>query len=349
LGAVVYAEGPEFRGLRPTVETARRWVPSATLSRQHRLRDCSIAADLGGDTAHVARVPLGPTIPDPQALDALLPAQMAAKAEAVGVLKARLDAVSLFVLAVLAGAFISLGAIFATTVSAGAGDAPFGLIRLVAGLAFSLGLILVIVGGAELFTGNTLVIMAWASGKVSSVSLLRNWAIVYAGNLVGAIATAGVTFVSGQYMFGKGSVGLAALTIGESKASLEFVPAIALGMLCNALVCLAVWLTFSARTTTDRILAIVPPIAAFVAIGFEHSVANMYFIPEAIAIRTWAPDGFWTAIGRAPADYPHLTLEGFLVRNLLPVSIGNVIGGAVMVGVVYWFVYLRGRRSSTVD
>jgi formate transporter len=276
----------------------------------------------------------------------MLPPQMAAKAEAVGVLKAGLDAMSLFVLAVLAGAFISLGAIFATTVSAGAGDLPFGVVRLMAGLAFSLGLILVIVGGAELFTGNTLIVMAWASRKVSSASLLRNWAVVYARNFVGALATAGVMFASGQYMFGKGSVGLAALTIGAAKSGLEFVPAIALGMMCNALVCLAVWLTFSARTTTDRILAIVPPIAAFVAIGFEHSVANMYFIPEAIALRTSAPAEFWVAIGRVPADYPNLTVEAFLVRNLLPVTIGNVIGGAVMVGVVYWFVYLRGRGSS---
>jgi formate transporter len=289
---------------------------------------------------------LRPTLPDPQALDALLPAQMAAKAEAVGVLKARLDAVSLFVLAVLAGAFISLGAIFATTVSAGTGDLPFGVVRLMAGLAFSLGLVLVIIGGAELFTGNALIVMAWASRRVSSSSVFRNWAIVYAGNLVGALSTAAVLFISGQYMFGKGSVGLAALTIGQAKAGLEFVPAVALGMMCNALVCLAVWLTFSARTTTDRILAIVPPIAAFVAIGFEHSVANMYFIPEAIAIRMWAPAEFWTAIGRVPADFPNLTVEAFLAGNLLPVTIGNVIGGAVMVGVVYWFVYLRGRGSS---
>ena len=275
--------------------------------------------------------------------DALLPPEMATRAEDIGARKAQLDTVSLFALAVLAGAFISLGAIFATTVSAGAGDLPFGLVRLLAGLAFSLGLILVIIGGAELFTGNTLIVMAWASGKASSRLVLRNWSIVYVGNLVGALGTAAVMFVSGQYSFGEGSVGLAALTIGNAKAGLEFVPAIALGMMCNALVCLAVWLTFSARTTTDRILAIVPPIAAFVAAGFEHSVANMYFIPEAIAIRSFAPDGFWTAIDRVPADFPGLTVEGF-VANLLPVTIGNVIGGAVMVGIVYWFVYLRGPR-----
>ncbi len=241
---------------------------------------------------------------------------------------------------------MSLGAVFATTVSAGAGDVPYGLARLLAGLAFSLGLILVIVGGAELFTGNTLIVMAWASGKVSSALVLRNWTIVYAGNFVGALATAAVMFVSGQYAFGKGSVGLAALMIGNAKVGLEFVPAIALGMMCNALVCLAVWLTFSARTTTDRILAIIPPIAAFVTAGFEHSVANMYFIPEAIAIRTWAPAEFWGEIGRVPTDFPNLTVQAFLAANLLPVTIGNIIGGAVMVGILYWFVYLRGARSS---
>jgi formate/nitrite transporter len=287
---------------------------------------------------------LDQTSTEPLRLDALLPPEMAARAEDVGGRKARLDALSLFVLAVLAGAFIALGAIFATTVSAGTGDLPYGVVRLLAGLAFSLGLILVIVGGAELFTGNTLIVMAWASGKVSSRLVFRNWAIVYVGNLVGALGTAVVMFVAGQYAFGNGSVGLAALAIGNAKAGLDFVPAIALGMMCNALVCLAVWLSFSARTTSDRILAIVPPIAAFVAAGFEHSVANMYFIPEAIAIRSAAPEAFWRATGRAPADFPNVTLGGF-IANLVPVTIGNVIGGAVMVGIVYWFVYLREPRS----
>ena len=276
--------------------------------------------------------------------DALLPPEMAARAEDVGVRKARLDLLSLFTLAALAGAFISLGAIFATTVSAGTAGMPFGIVRLLAGLAFSLGLILVIVGGAELFTGNTLIVMAWASGKIDWTLVVRNWAIVYVGNLAGALGTVAVMFVAGQYAFGDGSVGTSALAIGNAKAGLEFVPSIALGMMCNALVCLAVWLSFSARTTTDRILAIVPPIAAFVAAGFEHSVANMYFIPVAIAIREFAPESFWAAIERAPGDFPNLTIEGF-VANLIPVTIGNLIGGAVMVGVVYWFIYLRGTRS----
>ena len=291
---------------------------------------------------------MGPTSSDRPPFDALLPPEMATRAEDVGVRKARSDAVSLFALSVLAGAFIAIGAIFATTVGAGAGDLPFGLVRLFAGLAFSLGLILVVVGGAELFTGNNLIVMAWASGKVSTRLVLRNWSIVYVGNLVGALATVVVMIVSGQYAFGNGSVGSAALAIGNTKAGLEFVPAIALGMMCNALVCLAVWLTFSARTTTDRILAIVPPIAAFVAAGFEHSVANMYFIPEAIAIRTVAPDSFWKTIDRAPGDYPNLTTQGFL-SNLIPVTIGNIIGGALMVGIVYWFIFLRHKRTALAN
>jgi formate transporter len=183
--------------------------------------------------------------------------------------------------------------------------------------------------------------MAWASRKVSTRRLLKNWASVYLGNFVGALATAGLMYLSGQFAFGKGAVGAAALATAEAKVNLGFGQAIVLGILCNALVCLAVWLTFSARTTTDRILAIVPPIAAFVAAGFEHSIANMYFIPLALFIKAGAPASFWTNIGQTAANYPGLTWSRFLINNLLPVTLGNIIGGAVMVGAVYWFVYLR--------
>ena len=231
-------------------------------------------------------------------LDALIPAEMAARAEQVGAKKAHLPALSMFVLAVLAGAFIALGAVFSTTVVAGSAALPYGLVRVLAGLVFSLGLILVLVGGAELFTGNNLIVMAWASGKVSTRLLLQNWAIVYAGNFAGALATAVLLYLSGQFSFGQGSVGAAALATANAKVGLGFIQAIVLGILCNALVCLAVWLTFSARTTTDRIVAIVPPITAFVAAGFEHSIANMYFIPVALFIKAGAPAAFWTAIGR---------------------------------------------------
>jgi formate transporter len=278
-------------------------------------------------------------------LDALLPAEMAAKAEQVGVKKAHLPTLSMFVLAVLAGAFIALGAIFATTVTAGASALPYGLVRLMAGVVFSLGLILVVVGGAELFTGNNLIVMAWASGKVSTRLLLQNWAIVYLGNFAGALATAGLVFASGQFKFGQGAIGAAALATANAKVGLDFWQALVLGILCNALVCLAVWLTFSARTTTDRILAIVPPITAFVAAGFEHSIANMYFIPVGLLIKAGAPESFWTAIGKTAADYANLTWSNFFVKNLLPVTLGNILGGAVLVGAVYWFVYLRPRTS----
>jgi formate transporter len=276
-------------------------------------------------------------------LDALPPLEMARKAERVGVTKAGLGTTETFVLSILAGAFIALGAIFATTVTTGGGALPYGVTRLLGGLSFSLGLILVIVAGAELFTGNNLLVMAWASRRVSTTRLLRNWAIVFAGNFVGAIATALLLFAGKQYEFGGGAVGVQSLTIAAAKTDLGFGQAIALGALCNALVCLAVWLCYSAHTITDKVLAIVPPIAAFVAAGFEHSVANMFFIPMGLLVKS---DSAFVAGQSDVPDLSSLTWGNFLRANLLPVTIGNVIGGAVMVGAVmvgavYWFVYLR--------
>ena len=286
--------------------------------------------------------------------DALLPPAMAAKAEDLGVKKANLAPINMFVLAVLAGAFIGIGAIFATTVSAGgmavkdaAGAAafstgmPYGITRLLTGLVFSVGLILVIVGGAELFTGNTLITIAFASKKVTVTQLLSNWTIVYIGNFVGSILTAVFVFLGKQYSFGNGAIGLAALNIGEAKTALTFVQAVALGIMCNALVCMAVWMCYSARSTTDKILAIIPPIATFVAAGFEHSIANMYFIPLALFVKGSGDTAFFEAIGRTAESFPHLTWGNFFIANLLPVTIGNIIGGALMVGLIYWFVYLR--------
>jgi len=285
--------------------------------------------------------------PGPLSVDALLPADMAAKAEAIGVKKANMAAGDLFALAVLAGAFIALGALFATTTAAGfAGSGwPVGVQRLLAGVTFCLGLILVVVGGAELFTGNNLIVMAWAGRRVSTGLLLRNWAIVYVGNLAGALGTAALVFFGEQYAVAGGAVGLQALTTANGKAGLGFVQALALGILCNGLVCLAVWLTYSARSTSDRILAILFPISAFVAAGFEHSVANMYFIPYAMAVRAWAPASFWEAIGKTAADFPNLTWQGLLLNNLLPVTLGNIVGGALLVGAVYWWIYRRSKQA----
>ncbi len=293
-----------------------------------------------------------PTLPDSGAaappgpanfsVDAFMPPEMAIKAETVGVKKALMGWRNTLALAVLAGAFIALGAVFSTTGTVGAaGQLTFGVTRLLAGLAFCLGLILVVVAGAELFTGNNLIVMAWADHRLTLGKVLRNWGLVYTGNFIGALATAVVMLLTLQYTFSNGAVGLTALNIAAAKCSLGFVQAIALGMMCNALVCLAVWLCYSARTTTDKILAIIFPITAFVAASFEHSVANMYFIPIGLLIKATAAPEFWAAIGKTAADYSQLTWANFFIANLLPVTIGNIIGGAVMVGLVYWFVYIR--------
>lgn len=271
--------------------------------------------------------------------DALLPQDIAHRAETVGQIRASLDILSMFGLATLAGAFVSMGAVFSITVSTGAASLPYGVARLLAGMSFCLGLILVIVAGAELFTGNNLIIMAWASGRVSTRMLLRNWVIVYIGNLVGSLITAVITILAKYPYNADTNIGQVALRIAENKCTLGFVQAVALGMLCNALVCIAVWLTMGGRSATDKILAILFPITAFVASGFEHSVANMYFIPLALLIK--ADPGFLAAAGVSAASFPNLTIGGFLFNNLLPVTLGNIIGGSLMVGLTYWTIYLR--------
>jgi len=268
-------------------------------------------------------------------LDALPPPEMAQKAEDVGVTKAGLDTATTFALSVLAGAFIAMGAVFATTATAGGGDLPYGVSRLLGGLTFSLGLILVVVAGAELFTGNNLIVMAWASRRVSTVRLLRNWGIVYVGNFAGAITTAALLYLGKQYELGGGAVGAQAVSIAATKTGYGWWQAFVLGMFCNALVCMAVWLCYSARSTADKVLAVIPPIAAFVAAGFEHSVANMYFIPY----------GLFVESTEAFPDVPDLTWSNFLWGNLAPVTLGNIVGGALMVGAIYWFVYLRTREG----
>jgi len=273
---------------------------------------------------------------------------MAVRAEQNGVRRAGMDALTVLVLGVMAGAFISFGAIFATTVSAGAGALPYGVGRLLTGVVFASGLIMVVVAGAELFTGNNLIVMAWASGKVRTQSMLTNWLVVFIGNCVGALGTAALMFFTAQYTFGGGAVGLSALVTANSKAALDFVPALTLGIMCNALVCIAVWMCFSARTTVDRVVIIIPPIAAFVAAGFEHSIANVYFIPMGLFIKAGAPDSFWKAVGRTASDFPELTWGNFL-GNLLPVTIGNIIGGSVMIAAVYWFVYLRKASTQVIS
>jgi formate transporter len=234
-----------------------------------------------------------------------------------------------------------LGGMFATTVAAGSSTLPYGVVRLLMGLPFCLGLILVVGGGAELFTGNNLLVMAWANHKISLKELLRNWSIVYLGNFVGSLILALIVFLSRQYTFGQGAVGEIALKIAVSKIHTDILQAIALGILCNLLVCLAIWLSYSARTIGGKILAILFPITAFVSAGFEHSVANMYFLPYALLIKAFDP----SFVATTTLNLTHLTWGSFLLNNLLPVTLGNIIGGAILVGVGYWFIYLRQNKN----
>lgn len=277
-------------------------------------------------------------------LDALLPKQIAARAEDIGAAKARMDTATTLLLSILAGAFIALGAVFSTVVSAGAAALPFGIARVLAGVAFSLGLILVVVAGAELFTGNNLLVMACASRKATPARVLRNWCLVYVGNFIGAGATAAGMYGASIHTWGGGQVGAAALAIAQAKCSLTWTEALMRGVFCNALVCMAVWLCMSCRSTGDKILAIVFPVTAFVAAGFEHSIANMYFIPSGLLVKGLAPAETLDRLGGAAAC-ADVTWTNFLFANLLPVTIGNVIGGALMVGAVYWVVYCRRSQG----
>jgi len=279
-------------------------------------------------------------LPKPLTLDAFPPPEMAERMENVGVKKASLDVLSMFALALLAGAFIALGAELYTVVVTDSG-LGFGLVKLVGGLAFSLGLILVVVAGAELFTGNNLIVMAWVSGKLSLGQVMRNWVIVYLGNLVGSLGTAMLVYLTDQWTFAGCQVGVTALNIADAKVKLSFTQGVARGILCNLLVCLAVWLCMSARSVVDKIVAIIFPITAFVASGFEHSIANMYFIPMGMLLR--GEPQVLAAAGKTLGDLSHLNLLGFLA-NLVSVTTGNIFGGGFMVAATYWFIYLRPRE-----
>ncbi len=270
---------------------------------------------------------------------------MAGKAETDGVAKARQDAFTLITLGVLGGAFIAFGAIFSNVALAGsAGAMPFGLARVVAGLVFGLGLSLVLIGGGQSFTGDVLMVMAWANRRLTTFRLLRAWALVWLGNLIGAVGTAILVFAAGHHQFGGGLIGLNALQTAATKSALPFDQAFLLGVLCNVLVCLAVWLSLSTRLSAHRALLTMLPIAAFVASGFEHAVANMYFIAFGLLIKTQAAPAFWQLAHASPENFAALTLAGF-AHNLAAVTIGNIVGGAVLVAGVYWMLYLRPRRA----
>ncbi len=258
--------------------------------------------------------------------DAYSPDDIARKVESMGVKKAHVDTLTLLVLAILAGAFIALGALFYTVVITGS-QLGFGVTRLLGGLSFSLGLILVVVGGAELFTGNNLLTMAWASGQISTSSVLRNWLYSYIGNVIGALGTVVLVVLAGVAGLDNGGVAQTAVKIAASKANLTLCEAFIRGMLCNALVCLAVWLAMGGRSVVDKIMAIFLPVAAFVALGFEHSIANWFFLPFGLILD----------------DHGVVSFLGS-ITNIIMATAGNIVGGAVQIGAVYWVAYSRGHR-----
>lgn len=268
-------------------------------------------------------------------LDAFSPRQIAERVETVGVTKARLPLLPMFILSVLGGAFIGLGALYFVIVRSDPA-LSFAVKQVLGGMAFALGLILVIVAGAELFTGNNLLVMAWADRKISTFELLRSWSIVCAGNFVGAAGLALVVFLSRHPETNGNAIGREYLIIASAKLAMPFWTAFFKGVLCNALVCLAVWMALAGRSVVDKVVAIVIPVSAFVAAGFEHSVANMYLIPMAMLLQ-----GFG-AIGSNPA----INLAG-LFDNLLPVLLGNIIGGSVLVGLVYHLIYHRAPDGNS--
>ncbi len=269
------------------------------------------------------------------------PAEMALKMEAVGVTKANGNIWTISLLGILAGFFIGLGAMFATLVTTDI-QIGFGLTKLVGGIVFSLGLILVVVAGAELFTGNALMVGSRASGKIRLSQLFKNWGIVYFANLIGSLLLVLVVFYSQFWALDGFKVGVNALSIANAKVNLAFWPAFARGILCNTLVCLAVWLCFSARSTVDKVFAILFPITAFVACGFEHSIANMYFIPMGIAMTGQAK--VLEVAGVTASHVTTLNIAGF-IGNLIPVTLGNIVGGT-FVGSIYWLAYLRKDRAT---
>ena len=271
---------------------------------------------------------------------------MAHKAEDVGVYKATKKPLQSFILAITAGIFISIAFVFYTTVTTGAGDVPYGMAKFVGGIAFSLGLILVVVCGGELFTSTVLTSVAKASNRITWGQLTRNWVTVYFGNMVGAFLFVAMIWFAGQHTAANGEWGINAMKIAQHKLHHSFFQAVLLGVLCNLMVCLAVWMTFSCRTVTDKVLVMILPVAMFVACGFEHSIANMFMIPIAITIQTFASPEFWTATGHTAAEFSDLTLSHFIFANLIPVTIGNIIGGGLLVGMTYWLIYRRDELKS---
>ena len=269
------------------------------------------------------------------------PPQTAAIVENKAVARAKLRVTQTFALSIMAGIFVALGAQFATFVTSDS-TLHFGLTSLIAGVVFSLGLILVETAGAELFTGNNLNILGYLSNRITTWELLRIWVIVYIGNFIGSLLMICLMYKTQQFEFFHNMVGAKALLIAHKKVNLSFTEALARGVLCNALVCLNAWLCYSGRTLADKVISVIFPIGGFVASGFEHCVANMYFIPMGMVLRkNPAVVAAAEKMAGKSLDLSVLTWKGFFIHNLVPVTLGNIVGGVILIGIVFWFIYLR--------
>ncbi|MDO6545210.1 formate transporter FocA [Photobacterium sanguinicancri] len=273
--------------------------------------------------------------------DALMPTDMTIKAEEVGIYKATKNPLQSFVLAITAGVFISIAFVFYITVTTGSGDMAWGMAKFVGAIAFSLGLILVVICGGELFTSTVLTTVARASNRITTRQLIRNWVTVYFGNMLGALFFVALIWLAKQHLGNSGEWGIHAMQVAQHKIHHTFIQAVVLGILCNLMVCLAVWMTFSCHSATDKVMVMILPVAMFVACGFEHSIANMFMIPMGIVIQSFASPEFWLQTGHTAAEFADLNVANMVLNNLIPVTIGNIIGGGFFVGLTYWAIHRR--------
>ncbi len=274
------------------------------------------------------------------------PMEMMAEAEKFALSKAKKTSSMTLSLAVMAGAFIGLAFLFYITVTTGSAGAGWGLSRFAGGLAFSMGLILIVLCGGELFTSSVLTSIAWANKQITFGKMLKTWGKVYVGNFIGAMLLLAIVSAAGLYQMDNGQWGLNALNIAQHKLHHTVIQAFALGILCNLLVCLAIWLTFSSANAMTKAVMTILPVAMFVSSGFEHCVANMFMVPLGIVIQTFAPESFWTQVGVAQAQYADLNITQFVTANLIPVTLGNIVGGSVLVGLANWSIYRRPQLKA---
>lgn len=279
--------------------------------------------------------------PVPVSFDLHNPYEMASIAENAMTIKAKKPFSTAFLSGIFGGFFIALAFVFYTLVTTGSATMPYGMAKLVGGICFSMGLMLVILCGSDLFTSTTMTTIAKASKKITWREMFGNWLTVYFGNFAGALLLVAIIYVSGHPWDAGGSIARNYLNIAQHKIHHTFIEAVALGIMCNVMVCLGAWLAYSGRSATDKILAVILPVAMFVACGFEHCVANMYEIPMGILLQSTASPEFWLAQGVEATKYADLNISNFLLNNLLPVTLGNIIGGGLLIGMGNWLLFLR--------